>query len=130
MTGVIWFVQVVHYPLMGKVGAEYFVAYEQSHTTLTTYVVGPQMVIELVTAIVLVFQMKTLHTFWWINLALVILVWASTFFIQVPLHTTLSQAFDGELHQRLVNSNWIRTVAWTVRAVMLLWLVSTYYHSL
>ncbi len=124
MTGVIWFVQVVHYPLMGKVGAEYFVDYENSHTLLTTYVVGPQMMIELITAVLLLFMMKELNTWWWINLALVLVVWASTFFIQVPLHNALSQAFDENLHQKLVNSNWIRTVVWTGRAVMVLWLVS------
>ena len=30
MTGVIWFVQVVHYPLMARVGAEGFAAYERA----------------------------------------------------------------------------------------------------
>lgn len=123
MTGVIWFVQIVHYPLMGKVGSDYFVAYERSHTMFTTFVVGPQMVIELATAVLLVFSMKTMQSWWWVNLALVGVVWASTFFIQVPLHNALSEGFDEARHLKLVNSNWIRTVTWTVRALMLLWLV-------
>lgn len=122
MTGVIWFVQIVHYPLMGKVGAESFVAYERSHTMLTTFVVGPQMVIELATAVLLVFSMKNMQSWWWINLALVGLVWASTFFIQVPLHNALSQGFDEVKHLKLANSNWIRTAVWTARAVLLLFL--------
>jgi hypothetical protein len=125
MTGVIWFVQIVHYPLMGKVGAEYFVAYERSHTMLTTFVVGPQMVIELATAVLLVFSMKNMQSWWWINLALVGAVWASTFFIQVPLHNDLSQGFDEVKHLKLVNSNWIRTVVWTARAVLLLFLAKS-----
>ena len=41
MTGLIWFVQVVHYPLMGLTGKAEFSAYEQRHTLLTTWVVAP-----------------------------------------------------------------------------------------
>jgi hypothetical protein len=126
MTGLIWFVQIVHYPLMGKVGAEYFVAYERSHTMLTTFVVGPQMVIELATAVFLVFSMKNMQPWWWVNLALVGVVWASTFFIQVPLHNALSQGFDEVKHLKLVNSNWIRTVVWTGRALLLLLLIKSF----
>jgi hypothetical protein len=32
MVGLIWFVQVVHYPLFASVGADEFVAYENAHT--------------------------------------------------------------------------------------------------
>ena len=35
MVGVIWFVQVVHYPLMAHVGRAEAVAYEKSHTHRT-----------------------------------------------------------------------------------------------
>ena len=124
MVGLIWFVQIVHYPLMGKVGPDYFVAYERSHTILTTFVVGPQMMVELATAVLLIFSMKSMQSFWWINLALLIIVWASTFFIQVPLHNALSDGFDAGQHAKLVQSNWIRTISWTVRAVLLIWIAT------
>ncbi len=39
MLGVIWFVQVVHYPIFAKTGSTEFSGYEQTHTTLTTWVV-------------------------------------------------------------------------------------------
>jgi hypothetical protein len=38
-TGVIWFVQVVHYPLLAAVGSQAFSTFEQRHTSLTTWVV-------------------------------------------------------------------------------------------
>jgi peroxiredoxin Q/BCP len=44
----------------------------------------------------------------------------STAWIQVPCHSELSQRFDAVVHQRLVTSNWIRTVAWTVRGLLTL----------
>ena len=46
MTGLIWFVQVVHYPLFAAVGAEQFVAYEVAHQRRTSFVVGLPMLVE------------------------------------------------------------------------------------
>lgn len=123
MTGIIWMVQIVHYPLMGRVGEAYFVAYERSHTMLMSFVVGPQMIIELGTAVLLALQMKNLQGLWWVNLVLIGIIWASTFFIQVPLHETLSNGFEKTAHLKLVHSNWIRTVAWTIRAGLVLYLL-------
>ena len=53
MAGVIWFVQIVHYPLMADVGAEAFVAYERKHVARTGRIVGPLMLVEEATAILL-----------------------------------------------------------------------------
>ena len=53
MTGLIWFVQIVHYPLFSRVGNAEFPAYEQRHTVLTTWVVGPPMLVEGITALIL-----------------------------------------------------------------------------
>jgi len=120
MTGLIWFVQVVHYPLFQRVGADQFLAYEQAHTRLTTYVVAPVMLLELATAVLLLW-VQPKYWLWWVNLGGIGLLWASTFFIQVPLHTALSQAPDLAAMQRLATSNWIRTALWTLRAGLLLW---------
>ena len=48
MVGVIWFVQVVHHPLFSRVGPEKFSLYSEAHSRLTTYVVGPPMLVEAV----------------------------------------------------------------------------------
>src|SRR4028119_2428265 len=56
MVGVIWFVQVVHYPLFSRVGPEKFSLYSEAHSRLTTYVVGPPMLVEAATALLLVFR--------------------------------------------------------------------------
>ena len=53
IVGVIWFVQIVHYPLMARVSASEFAAYEREHQTRTTFVVAPTMLIEAVTAALL-----------------------------------------------------------------------------
>lgn len=119
MLGLIWFVQVVHYPLMGKVGRAVFVDYENAHTRLTSWVTAPPMLVELGTGLLLLYWYMG-DWFWWGNAVGMGLIWASTFFIQVPLHAALSQQFDETQHRQLVHTNWIRTVVWTLRAVALI----------
>ncbi len=126
MTGLIWFVQVVHYPLMAKVGADGFKEYETHHQRLTTWVVGPAMLVELACAGWLVVQPVPDMPGWLVyaGLALLVAIWLSTACLQVPRHKDLERGFDMNAHRRLVNSNWIRTVAWSLRAVLALWMIA------
>ena len=45
------------------------------------------------------------------------------FFLQVPSHEKLLRAFDRAAHQFLVRSNWLRTLLWSARALLLLFLI-------
>lgn len=119
MTGVIWFIQIVHYPLMRKIGEEAFIDYERHHQDRTFYVVGFQMIIELVTGVWLLLQ-QSYNPLQWYNIGLLCIIWASTFFIQSPLHGKLDKEYRIEWQQKLVNTNWIRTLAWTLRSLILL----------
>lgn len=118
MTGLIWFVQVVHYPLFGQVGAADFLNYERRHTRLTFWVTAPPMILELVSAAILVYLALD-SGFYWTNFVGALLLWGVTFFVQVPLHNALSQRHDQILIQRLVRSNWVRTGLWSLRAALL-----------
>lgn len=126
MAGLIVFVQVVHYPLMARVGAASFVKYERSHTVRTGWVVVPPMIIELLCAIVLVFQppSATDRPLVWLGLGLLAIVWASTALFQAPAHGALVRGFDADVHRRLVRSNWIRTIAWLARVPVAVVLIS------
>ncbi|MCS3918354.1 hypothetical protein Q2T83_17685 [Fervidibacter sacchari] len=126
MTGVIWFVQIVHYPLFRLVGNSEFARYETAHTFWTTWVVAPPMLTEMATAVLLLlFKPKGVSdSILWVNLALLAAIWLSTAFLQVPCHQQLSQGFDAAAHHRLVVTNWLRTVCWTVRSGLLLWLTA------
>lgn len=39
-------------------------------------------------------------------------VQGSTALLQVPCHSILAKGFDATAHERLVNTNWIRTICW------------------
>jgi hypothetical protein len=126
MVGLIWFVQVVHYPLMGAVPPHAFSAYATSHQRRTTWVVGPVMLIEVSSALLLVRAPQGTFTgtmLPWIGLAFLLLVWVSTFAVQVPLHARLASGFDRAVWRRLVATNWVRTIAWTARGIIALLLL-------
>ena len=131
LTGLIWVIQVVHYPLFANVGAAEFVRYEALHNVYITAVVLLPMLIEIATAALLALpaldssnNLTPLErTLWLVGLALVGVVWASTFFLQVPQHSVLASGFNARAHAFLVSSNWLRTLAWTARSALLLYLL-------
>ncbi len=125
MVGVIWFVQIVHYPLFAKVSREAFQAYEAAHTQWTTYVVLPPMLLEAMAAVGLVIlgPSEVSRGLAWAGLVLVAINWLSTFLVQVPCHNQLMKQFEPSVHQRLVMTNWIRTIAWSLHSVVIVLIV-------
>jgi len=122
MVGVIWFVQVVHYPLFASVGAPDFSAYSIRHTRLTGLIVGPPMLLEAGTAVALVVWTppEVSASLVWTGLLLVAGIWLSTVLFQAPRHTILGRGFDPAAHRFLVSSNWLRTVLWSLRGLVVL----------
>ena len=117
MAGLIWFVQIVHYPLMGKVGERRTASYATDHANRTTFVVAPPMLLELAAATLFVWEQPPGVSF---ELAacgfgLVFLVWVATAVFSIPCHSRLQRSFDSGAHRRLVRTNWIRTIGWTAR---------------
>lgn len=124
LVGLCWLVQRVQYPLMARVGADEFPFFEAGHVGRIGPVVAPMMLLELGTGLAL----------WWtggelgrqplfrLGLVLLMMVWLSTFLVQVPLHETLGRGFDAAAHATLVRTNWVRTLAWSVRGLILLWI--------
>ena len=125
MTGVIWIIQIVHYPLFAFVGDKRYAEFHHAHMNWISFVVAPTMIVEAGTAALLVFYSPKQAQTWqiWVGLILIAVIWASTFFLQVPLHERLAQGFDHDTHRALVNTNWIRTIAWTLRAALLTWIL-------
>jgi hypothetical protein len=122
LVGLIWTIQVVHYPLFAEVGAEQFHRYEQRHTQLITWIVGPMMLVEAITcgALFLIrppFLSVAGMTF---SFVLLLVIWLSTAFVQIPCHEQLGRGFDSSAHRRLVRTNWLRTIAWSLRGLWVL----------
>jgi hypothetical protein len=120
LVGLIWTIQIVHYPLFARVGAETWSAYHAEHTARITVLVGPLMVAELLLAFGLV-AVAPDERRWvaWLAAALVGVAWLSTMLVSVPIHGRIASVPDAEGIAALVRTNWIRTVAWTLRAGLL-----------
>jgi hypothetical protein len=120
MVGVIWVIQLVHYPLFARVGGATFAGYHAAHTQLITLIVLPAMLVELLTTLALLAGESPLvpRGEALVGAALVAVAWASTGLIQVPQHGQLGAGFDPEIHGALVRGNWIRTLAWTARGLL------------
>jgi len=126
MVGVIWFCQLVHYPLLALVSDGTWGKYEVAHCNRITAIVGPAMAVEAVSAAALcapgIWWEGTPWTAW-ASLALLAVIWASTAFLQVPLHAKLGHGRDEAALRKLVATNWIRTVAWSARLPLALMLL-------
>ncbi len=120
LTGLIWFVQVVHYPLFAHVGDSAWAAYHARHTRATTWVVAAPMAVDLATSAWLVVERP--DGIGWpaavAGLALAAVTWAVTGLAAVPLHDRLARGHDARAVRRLVRVNAVRTAAWTAHAVL------------
>ena len=120
MAGLIWFVQLVHYPLFLLVGASDFVRYEREHTRRVTWIAAPLMGLEATIAVALVILVDgaTMRLLAIAGLLLVAVIWASTAFMQAPCHRKLSVGWEASAARRLIATNWLRTLSWTARACL------------
>jgi hypothetical protein len=116
LIGLIWTIQIVHYPLFAKVGSLNFSEFHITHSRNITMIVLPLMLLELSTSILLVNQDNSLNSI--LGLCCVGIVWASTFYLQVPIHNQLALNFDLFLIEKLVFTNWIRTIFWSIKGVL------------
>jgi len=107
----IWIIQVLHYPTFHFVDKNEFPNFEAFHTRRISILVLPLMVSELILGII--------HLNYLI-LGIIILIWLSTFLIQVPCHDKLKFGFDRLTVDRLIFTNWIRTFLWTLKLFILL----------
>ncbi|HET9073566.1 MAG TPA: hypothetical protein VFN48_03225 [Solirubrobacteraceae bacterium] len=124
MAGIIWYVQVVHYPLFSAVGAEAWFPYHLDHERRTGWVVAPLMICELgsAAALVIIGGHGLLAV---AGLVLAAVTWVVTFMLAVPLHRQLNRERDEAAMRRLVNVNWLRTIAWTAHGVIALALLAS-----
>ena len=129
LTGLIWVIQLVHYPSFRFVDESRFADFHRFHTFSISLIVIPLMLTELATGscrllICMDPSFSDPLTVWGERAAFAALlgVWVSTFLIQVPLHERLALSRDPQLIEALVQSNWIRTGLWSLRAGLLYFL--------
>ena len=126
MTGLIWLVQCLHYPLFKMVGPEHRVPYLKRHVIQITPIVAIPMLAEAFSGLLLLYIRPDFISFREaaMGFALIFFIWLVTALGSVPCHDKLQKAWSDKVHKRLVRSNWLRTLAWSARSVLVLWLVA------
>ncbi|MBJ04569.1 MAG: hypothetical protein CMP65_01530 [Flavobacteriales bacterium] len=116
LTGIIITTQIVTYPLLKYVNRD-FTLFHQKYVSRIGFIVAPIMVLELTVVGKMVIDdfynplIKLLAFF-------TILIWLSTFFIQVPIHKQLSKGKNLTRLKILIASNWIRTIGWSLKLAL------------
>jgi len=119
MTGIIWMVQVVQYPLFKFLEAQALVSFHNEYSLRITWVVLPLMVAELALGS-LYFYVEANRMSGFL-LGSIIFLWGCTFFLSVPLHEQIASGEMG-IREKLVSTNWPRTIGWSMRTVALTFL--------
>ena len=120
LTGLAWFLQVVHLPLMLRLDGPGFAEYARIQRTRNTALMAGPMLIELTTAAwLVVVDVRGSHRDMFHAFLLVAIVWIVTFASIVPLHSRLTRGYDARVIHLLVRRNWIRVACWTLRSAFL-----------
>ena len=124
LVGLIWVIQVVHYPsfhFIERVNFQDFIAF---HGLRISVVVIPLMLLELASAIAVLFSLKGQFTSLLVlAIILLILIWGITFLVSSPIHGELLNGYNKQLVNKLVSTNWWRTGLWTLRSLILIYIL-------
>ncbi|MCC5840907.1 MAG: hypothetical protein JJT96_12375 [Opitutales bacterium] len=126
MTGIIWMVQMVHYPQFLVIDPACWQAAHARHCRMMGFLVGPLMLAELIMAHALLlwpYPTPAAREGLLVALGLTYLCWGWTIWRALPLHRSLEQAKNAAFIEKLVRENWLRTAAWTAKSAVLLYLV-------
>ena len=118
MVGVIWVIQLLHYPSFHFINEKKYVEFQYFHMRRISFIVIPAMLIELASALLLVYFFRSSLTI--ILLVPLLGIWGITFIFFTNMHQKLTTGYDRTTVDTLVKINWSRTALWSLRLIILL----------
>ena len=119
MVGVIWVIQLVHYPSFHFVELKQYTTFQRFHMARISYVVIPAMLTELFTLILVVISMDQIDILVLASAILLIFIWLMTAVFFSGVHQKLTLGYDQTTVDKLVKLNWGRTLLWTLRLLLI-----------
>ena len=119
MVGVIWVIQLVHYPSFHFVELKQYTTFQRFHMSRISYVVIPAMLTELFTLILIVISMDKIDILVAASAILLIFIWLMTAVFFSGVHQKLTLGYDQTVVDKLVKLNWGRTLLWTLRLLLI-----------
>ena len=120
LTGLIWTIQLVHYPSFLFVDKMRFSTFEKFHTNRICILVLPLMMLEATAGVYIWINSEINEPIFLWNVLGISLTWISTFVLSVPCHKKLGAGYDKTVIERLILTNWPRTILWTARSALLI----------
>jgi hypothetical protein len=118
LCGLIWTIQVVHYPLFAAVGGSAWTGYERAHQRRIAMLVAPLMVVNVALAGAVLLAGGPDVVLRALDAALALAVFTATGTVYSALHRQLGRGWDSALGARLVHLNWWRTAAWSAQTAI------------
>ena len=119
MVGVIWTIQLVHYPSFHFIELNKYTTFQRFHMSRISYVVIPAMLTELFTLILIIISMDQIDTLVLASAILLIFIWLITAVFFSGVHQKLTLGYDQTVVDKLVKLNWGRTLLWTLRLLFI-----------
>ena len=123
MTGVIWVIQIVHYPSFHFVEKELYTAFQKFHMNRISIIVIPIMLSELITGLLLLLDKSSKSSLLITSFVILILIWAITGVFFSKAHNKLIIGYQELVVNQLVVMNWVRTLLWTLRLLLLIFFI-------
>lgn len=122
MVGVIWIVQLVHYPTFLFIDEQKSNDFQKFHMSRISYIVMPAMTTELFSGIYIYIysNMAIDSNLFLLALTILLINWIITALVFVKMHNKLLINYKIEIISLLVKWNWLRTLLWSVRLILLL----------
>ena len=119
MVGVIWVIQLVHYPSFHFIELKQYATFQRFHMSRISFVVIPAMLTELFTLILFIISTDPIDTLVTVSGLLLVLIWLMTAVFFSGVHQKLTLGYDKTFVDKLVKLNWGRTLLWTLRLLLI-----------
>ena len=120
MVGIIWVIQLLHYPAFHFINESDYVEFQHFHMQRISFIVVPVMILELFSAFMLVYYLRSNLLI--LCLIILLFIWLITFVFFTKLHQSLLGGYDKIIVDKLVQINWSRTVLWSLRLIILIYI--------
>ncbi|MAI87886.1 MAG: hypothetical protein CMF98_01970 [Candidatus Marinimicrobia bacterium] len=119
MTGIIWLIQLIHYPSFSFIDKNMYSKFQTFHMNRISFLVGPIMILELLSGFYLLLFFYSESNFFVINFILNILILTMTIIVFGTIHKKLIEGFKFSLFAKLISMNWIRTILWSMKSIFI-----------
>ena len=120
LVSLVFMTQFITYPTFLHIDKDKFSEYHRKYVNNISFIVAPVMLIELLTLFLIAYFSKDFLIIK--SLIILLVIWLTTFFIMIPSHNKISKAFNEKEINRLINYNWVRTILWSFKLLVIIFL--------